>query len=90
MAVSYKPGKYPSKLDWSLLGHVLGYIYCTEVRTDQAMLPLSSNGERGAGLRVTGDKWQRCALSEGAKRNREEEKPGTAARVKGNDVIDKR
>ena len=44
-----KPGKYPSKLDWSLPGHVLGFIYCTEVRTDQAMLPLSSNSKRGAG-----------------------------------------
>ena len=32
MAVSYKPGKYPSKLDWSLPGHVLGlYIQYTNV-----------------------------------------------------------
>ena len=27
----------------------LGFIYCTRARTDQAMLPLSSNSERGAG-----------------------------------------
>ena len=25
------------------------FIYCTRMRTDQAMLPLSSNSERGAG-----------------------------------------
>ena len=49
VTVSYKPGKYPSKLDWSLPGHVLGFIYCTETRMDQAMLALSSNGKRGAG-----------------------------------------
>ena len=63
VAVSYEPGKYPSKLDWSLLGLVLGFIYCTRARTDQAMLLLSSNGKRGAGLQVTSNEWQKVHLS---------------------------
>ena len=35
---SCKLGKYPSELNWSSLGDVLGFIYCTEECTDQAML----------------------------------------------------
>ena len=30
--------KYPSELNWSSLGDVLGFIYITEGCTDQAML----------------------------------------------------
>ena len=35
---SRKLGKYPSELNWSSLGDVLGFIYVTGLRTDQAML----------------------------------------------------
>ena len=35
---SCKLGRYPSELNWSSLGDVLGFIYGTEVRTDQAVL----------------------------------------------------
>ena len=38
-------GKYPSELNWSSLGDVLGFIYVTEVRTDQAMLRVATNGK---------------------------------------------
>ena len=84
-----KPGKYPSKLDWSLPGDGIGFIYVQGMRTDQAMLPLSSNGERGAGLRGTATNGKRCAY-QGHKAEMKEEKPSTAARAKGYDVIDKR
>ena len=35
---SRKLGRYPSELNWSSLGDVLGFIYDTRMRTDQAML----------------------------------------------------
>ena len=42
---SRKLGKYPSELNWSSLGDVLGFIYGTEGRTDQAMLRVATNGK---------------------------------------------
>ena len=42
---SRKLGKYPSELNWSSLGSVLGFIYGTEVHTDQAMLRVAANGK---------------------------------------------
>ena len=45
---SRKLGKYPSELNWSSLGDVLGFIYVTEGRTDQAMLWVATNGKRRA------------------------------------------
>ena len=42
---SRRLGKYPSELNWSSLGNVLGFIYVTEVRTDQAMLRVATNGK---------------------------------------------
>ena len=42
---SRKLGKYPSELNWSSLGDVLGFIYVTEVRTDHAMLRVATNGK---------------------------------------------
>ena len=42
---SRKLRKYPSELNWSSLGDVLGFIYVTEVRTDQAMLQVVTNGK---------------------------------------------
>ena len=42
---SRKLGKYPSELNWSSLGDILGFIYGTEVHTDQAMLRVATNGE---------------------------------------------
>ena len=42
---SRKLGKYPSELNWSSLGDVLGFIYSTEVHTDQAMLQVATNGK---------------------------------------------
>ena len=45
---------------WAL---TLGFIYCTRTHTDQAMLTLSSNGERGAGSRVTSDEWKKMCIS---------------------------
>ena len=43
--LSRKLGKYPSELNWSSLGDVLGFIYGTEGHTDQAMLWVAANGE---------------------------------------------
>ena len=43
--LSRKLGKYPSELNWSSLGDVLGFIYVTEERTDQAMLRVVANGK---------------------------------------------
>ena len=42
---SRKLGKYPSELNWSSLGDVLGFIYGIEVHTDQAMLQVATNGK---------------------------------------------
>ena len=42
---SHKLGKYPSELNWSSLGDVLGFIYVTEVCTDHAMLCVATNGK---------------------------------------------
>ena len=42
---SCKLGKYPSELNWSSLGDVLGFIYVTGMRTDQAMLRVATNGK---------------------------------------------
>ena len=42
---SRKLGKYPSELNWSSLGDVLGFIYITGMHTDQAMLRVATNGE---------------------------------------------
>ena len=42
---SHKLGKYPSELNWSSLGNVLGFIYSTGMRTDQAMLCVAANGK---------------------------------------------
>ena len=42
---SCKLGKYPSELNWSSLGDVLGFKYGTEVCTDQAVLRVATNGE---------------------------------------------
>ena len=42
---SRKLGKYPSELNWSSLGDVLGFIYVMGMRTDQAMLRVATNGE---------------------------------------------
>ena len=42
---SRKLGKYPSELNWSSLGDVLGFIYVTGMHTDQAMLRVASNGK---------------------------------------------
>ena len=53
------------------------------------MLLLSSNGKRGAGSRAASDEWQKCTYR-GAKQKWKEEKPGTATRAQGNDVIDKK
>ena len=44
-SLSRKLGKYPSELNWSSLGDVLGFIYGTEARTDQAMLQMTANGK---------------------------------------------
>ena len=60
---SRKLEKYPSELNWSSLGDVLGFIYGTEVRTDQAMLRVTANGKRGAGPRVKSNEWQKRSLS---------------------------
>ena len=60
---SRKLGKYPSELNWSSLGDIFGFIYGTEVRTDQAMLRVATNGKRGAGSRVMSDKWKKGSLS---------------------------
>ena len=43
--LSCKLGRYPSELNWSSLGDVLGFIYVTGIRTDQAMLQVATNGE---------------------------------------------
>ena len=40
-----KLGKYPSELNWSSLGVVLGFIYITRKRTDHAMLWVATNGK---------------------------------------------
>ena len=42
---SCKLGRYPSELNWSSLGDVLGFIYGTEGRIDQAMLWVAANGK---------------------------------------------
>ena len=42
---SRKLGKYPSELNWSSLGDVLGFIYGTDVCTDHAMLHVATNGK---------------------------------------------
>ena len=42
---SRKLGKYPSELNWSSLGDVLGFIYVTGMRTDHAMLCVATNGK---------------------------------------------
>ena len=42
---SRKLGKYPSELNWSSLGDVLGLIYGTEGHTDHAMLQEAANGK---------------------------------------------
>ena len=42
---SRKLGKYPSELNWSSLGDILGFIYITGVHTDQAMLRVATNGK---------------------------------------------
>ena len=44
-SLSHKLGKYPSELNWSSLGDVLGFIYGTEVCTDQAILQVAANGK---------------------------------------------
>ena len=44
-SLSRKLGKYPSELNWSSLGDVLGFIYITGMRTDQAMLQVATNGK---------------------------------------------
>ena len=51
------------------------FIYCTRARTDQAMLPLSSNGKRGAGQRVASDEWQKVRLSRVQSRNEKKRSP---------------
>ena len=45
---SRKLGEYPSELNWSFLGIVLGFIYVTGKHTDHAMLRVATNGKRGA------------------------------------------
>ena len=42
---SRKLGKYPSELNWSSLGNVLGFMYVTKVRTDHAMLRVATNSK---------------------------------------------
>ena len=42
---SHKLGKYPSELNWSSLSDVLGFIYVTGMRTDQAMLRVAANSK---------------------------------------------
>ena len=42
---SRKLGRYPSELNWSSLGDVLGFIYVTRMRTDHAMLRVATNGK---------------------------------------------
>ena len=42
---SRKLGKYPSELNWSSLGDVLGFKYITGVRTDHAMLRVATNSK---------------------------------------------
>ena len=42
---SHKLGRYPSELNWSSLGDVLGFIYVTGKHTDQAMLQVAANGK---------------------------------------------
>ena len=42
---SRKLGKYPSELNRSSLGDVLGFIYVTGMHTDQAMLQVATNGK---------------------------------------------
>ena len=44
-SLSHKLGKYPSELNWSSLGDVLGFIYVTGMHTDQAMLRVATNGK---------------------------------------------
>ena len=44
-SLSHKLGRYPSELNWSSLGNVLGFIYVTEVCTDHAMLRVATNGK---------------------------------------------
>ena len=55
---SHKLGKYPSELNWSSLGDVLGFIYVTGKHTDQAMLHVAAmaNEERGKGFPVMNSK----------------------------------
>ena len=43
--LSRKLGKYPSELNWSSLGDVLGFIYVTGKHTDHAMLQVATNGK---------------------------------------------
>ena len=57
-----KPGEYPSKLNWSLLGESIGFIYVQGVCTDQAMLQVVTNSERGAGSRGNSDEWRNKSL----------------------------
>ena len=42
---SCKLGKYPSELNWSSLGDVLGFIYDTGKCTDHAMIRVATNGK---------------------------------------------
>ena len=44
-SLSRKLGKYPSELNWSSLGDVLGFKYVTGMRTDHAMLHETTNGK---------------------------------------------
>ena len=44
-SASHKLGKYPSELNWSSLGIVLGFIYITVKHTDHAMLQVATNGK---------------------------------------------
>ena len=48
---SHKLGKYPSELNWSSLGVVLGFIYVTGMRTDHAMLRVGNQWQMRSGVK---------------------------------------
>ena len=93
MAVSYKPGKYPSKLDWSLLGHILGFYILYKGAHGPCYATVIVQWQKRSWVKGYQRRMAKGALIRRRKaemKRRKEEKPNTATGAEGNDIIDKR
>ena len=75
VTVLYNQGNTQVNLTGVYRAMALGIIYIQETCTDQAMLQVATNSERGAGSRENSDKWQKVRLSRVQSRNEKKRSP---------------